>query len=78
VPPDATSTEKLEAELKRIAGKEKKLAKQAQKLSARLADPGFLARSPPEVQEKEKGRLAALEAEIDGLQQTARMLESAR
>ena len=47
-------------------------------MRARLGNAGFLARSPPELQEKEKGRLAALEAEVEGLMQTARVLESAR
>ena len=78
VPPDATSTGKLDAELRRLEGKAAKLGKQAAKLRTRLSNAGFLERSPPEVQEKEKGRLAALEAEVEGLTQTARMLESAR
>ena len=78
VPPDATSTGKLDTELQRLHGKMKKLGKAAAKLRARLDNAGFVARSPLEVQEKERGRLVALEAEIEGLEQTARMLEAAR
>ncbi|MFM7784047.1 MAG: hypothetical protein ACKPE6_05295, partial [Gammaproteobacteria bacterium] len=50
----------LGAERARLDKEQEKLAREIEKLAARLANPGFTGKAPAEVVEKERARLAEL------------------
>lgn len=63
----------LELELKRLQKEKENLAAEKERLSAKLANPQFVAKAPPAVVEKERNKLAALE--VDYAKVTARLAE---
>lgn len=65
-----------EAELKRIAKETEKLKKALPRIERKLNNPGFLAKAPHQVVEKEKARLRQLQVALENLEQQSRQIKT--